>query len=196
MIQLNTRKLIHQLQEKRKIVREARSTIGELIGIDRVIEIGCGYGANAAHSKGKYLGVDINRAAIREANETHKFNEFLCGDVNAITDRMKNYDTVLFSAVLHEMPDRIDVVKIVMEAGINRVFICDFDPELHGFLKLWLNTFEPVAKTWWHCDPSQMFSDRDWTVQKGRLTRSLLWWDARRKNLPATDVVKCQVLEP
>lgn len=177
MLPLWLRRRIHDLQEKRAIVRRARSRIGELIGDDRVIEIGCGFGPNAAACRGNYLGIDMNPEAVREAQRRYPAKKFLCGDVTSITSAASGYDTVLFCAVLHEIPDPKSALETVIHAGIRRILICDYDPELRGWLRLWMNIFEPDARNWWGCRPELLVPEPAWSVRKGHLTRALLWWD-------------------
>ena len=57
MLPLLLQRRLHDLQEKLKRIRAARVKIGELIGNDRVIEIGCGFGLNSDYCKGPYLGI-------------------------------------------------------------------------------------------------------------------------------------------
>jgi trans-aconitate methyltransferase len=76
--------LIHGLQEKRRLVRQARKKIGNLLGIAPVVEIGCGFGPNSRYCRGSYIGVDINPGAIPEAKRLYPSVDFRCGDVGTI----------------------------------------------------------------------------------------------------------------
>jgi hypothetical protein len=175
------RRRIHDLQEKRRIVREARTKIGELIGNDPVIEIGCGFGPNSDYCKGAYLGIDISHDAVREAKRRHPTKDFLCGDITTAKDVVSGYNTVLFCAVLHEMSDYEGAMSAFIHASIHRILVCDYDPELGGWLRLWMNLFEPDARRWWGCQPSLLLPESEWSLRSGQITRSLLWWEFRRR---------------
>lgn len=181
MLPMFLRRKLYDLQEKRRIVCEARSRIGKLVGNDPVIEIGCGFGPNAKYCKGPYLGIDISPDAIREAKRRYPIKDFLCGDVETIKSHLSGYSIVLFSAVLHEISDYEGTLSIVAGAGFNRILICDYDPELHGWLRIWMNIFEPHAKRWWGCQPDMLLPESEWSVQKGQITNSLLWWEFTRR---------------
>jgi hypothetical protein len=181
MLPLFLSRSIHSIQEKRRIVRTARAKIGELIGDAPVIEIGCGFGPNSDHCKGPYLGIDIRADAIREAKRRHPTKDFLCGDVMTVKDMASRYSTALFCAVMHEIPDHADALNTLIGTGIHRILVCDYDPELRGWLRLWMNLFEPEARKWWGCQPTDLLPDTEWSLQSGQITRSLLWWEFRRK---------------
>jgi SAM-dependent methyltransferase len=180
MLPLWLRRKIHDSQEGRGIIRAARARIGELIGNDRVIEIGCGFGPNADYCKGAYLGIDISPDAIREAQRRHPARAFICGGVDTVTDKASGYDVVLLCAVLHEIPDYVGALNAVAESGIRRIVICDYDPELRGWLRLWMGVFEPAARRWWGCRPSLLLPGPEWSIRNGSITRSLPWWEFRR----------------
>jgi hypothetical protein len=168
-------------QEKRGIVRRARSRIGELLGSDKVVEIGCGFGANSTYCKGDYLGIDANPAAVEEAKMLFPDKKFISGDVSSQLHEIEKYDTLLFCAVLHEIYDRITVLNILKNADLDRIFICDYSPQLGGWLRGWLDVFEPEIRSWWNCSPTDFFPDKDWTSESGQISKSLLYWDFRRK---------------
>jgi hypothetical protein len=185
MLPMFIRRMIHDLQERRRIVREARTRIGELVGNDPVIEIGCGFGPNSDFCGGAYLGIDVSHDAVREAKRRHPTKHFLCGDIMTAVDEAAGYNTVLLCAVLHEMADFADVLGEFTHTGIHRILVCDYDPELSGWLRLWMNLFEPDARRWWGCDPGLLLPQSEWSFRSGQITHSLLWWEFTRKNRPA-----------
>ena len=89
------------------------------------------------------------------------------------------YSTFLFCAVLHEMPDHAAVLKTCGSAGIQRIVVCDYDPELRGWLRVWMDLFEPDAR-WWDLQPRSLLPESEWSLQSGRISRALLWWEFRR----------------
>ena len=173
-------RMVYSYQEKQEKIRKARAGIGGLLGTDHVVEVGCGFGANSSYCKGPYLGTDIRPDAIREAKRYHPDKHFLCCDVQKHTRLYSACHTVLFSAVLHELPDYKDMINSVMQDHISRILICDYDPELGGWLKIWMDIFEPHSKNWWGCKPAQLFPETGWTVTSGQITPSFLYWDAKR----------------
>lgn len=181
MLPMLLRRRIHGLQEKRRIVREARSRIGELVGDVPVIEIGCGFGPNSWYCTGPYLGIDIDRDAVREAKRRHPTKDFLYGDITAVNDLASRYNTLLFCAVLHEIRDYAAVLGICSNADIHRIVVCDYDPTLRGWLRLWMDLFEPDAGRWWDLQPRSLLPESEWSLRSGQITRSLLWWEFERK---------------
>jgi len=75
------------------------------------------------------------------------------------------------------MQDYKDVLRRFAYACIRRILVCDYDPELGGWLRLWMNLFEPDTKRWWGCQPSLMLAESEWSVRTGHITRALLWWE-------------------
>ena len=181
MASITLRQLFSDHQEKKKRVIEARTKIAELVGETDVIEIGCGFGQNAEYIRGNYPGIDIDHGAIRIAAQRHPEKIFLCAEIESIANLFPKYQTVLFSAVLHEVSQFPLLLNTVMNAGIPRIFICDYDPELKGWLKIWMNIFEKDAKNWWQSKPATYFLDSEWSVQKGNITKALVWWDFRKE---------------
>ncbi len=175
------RRWIHDLNEKRRIVCDARFKISALIGSDSVIEIGCGFGPNTNYIQGAYLGIDSNPDAIQEAKRRYPTKDFLCKDVMAVKEEASGYNTALFCAVLHEIPDYKGALNAVIRAGVRRILICDYDPELGGWLRFWMDRFEPEAKRWWGCQPDLFLPESEWSLRMGQITRSLLWWEFRKR---------------
>ncbi len=175
------RRLFHDFQERRRIVRKARTRVADLIGDESVVEIGCGFGPNSEYCKGAYLGVDISLDAIREAEKRYPTKDFLHGDVATAKDAATGRNTVLFCVALHEMSNYADVLNAFTETGIHRIIVCDYDPELRGWLRFGMNLLEPDAAKWWDSKPSQFLPESEWSLQSGQITRSLLWWEFTRK---------------
>ena len=180
MLPMSLRRRIHDLNEKRRVVREARSRIFELVGDGPVVEIGCGFGANSEYCEGSYIGIDVDPDAIREAKRRHPTKHFVCGDMTAGKEMASRDSTVLFCAVLHEMPDPAAVLNTCDSASIQRIVVCDYDPELRGWLRLWMDLFEPDAKEWWDIQPRSLLPESEWSLRSGRISRSVLWWEFKR----------------
>jgi SAM-dependent methyltransferase len=72
----------------------------------RVLDVGCGPGTNARHfANCDYLGVDINRAYIRDA-ERRFGPRFRVADVTSMRiDTGEGYDVILVNSLLHHLPD-------------------------------------------------------------------------------------------
>jgi len=180
MLPMFLRRCVHDVQEKRRIVREARSGIAELVGDVSVIEIGCGFGPNSGYCKGPYLGIDVDPDGIREAKRRHPAKDFLCGDITAVQGMAPRYSTVLFCAVLHEMPDYDAALKTCWNAGFHRIVVCDYDPALRGWLRLWMDLFEPAARRWWNLQPRLLLPESEWSLRTGQISCSVLCWEFTR----------------
>lgn len=181
MLPMVLQRWIHDSQERRTLVRQARARIGTLVGAAPVVEVGCGFGPNAAHCKGPYVGVDISNRAVHEAKRRHPAKTFLCGDATTAREVAPPNATVLFCAVMHEIPDHADALKAVVRTDTRRVVICDYDPALRGWLRLWMSVFEPQAGKWWGCRPDLLLPDSEWSVRTGHVTRAILWWVFERR---------------
>jgi SAM-dependent methyltransferase len=181
MLPMFLQRWLHDSQERRTLVREARARIGVLVGDAPVVEVGCGFGPNAAYCKGPYLGVDISDRAVQEAKRRHPAKAFLCGDVTTARAVAPLHATVLLCAVMHEIPDYADALRTVVRPDTRRVVICDYDPALRGWLRLWMSVFEPKAGKWWGCRPRLLLPDSEWSVRSGHVTRALLWWAFERR---------------
>ncbi|MBN2054206.1 hypothetical protein JW905_04750 [bacterium] len=90
------------------------------------------------------------------------------------------YETMLFCAVLHELPDYRGALDLAGGAGVRRIIVCDYDPELNGWLRVWMNNFEPDAVGWWGCQLRLLLPESQWSLRRGRITRSLVWWEFSR----------------
>ncbi len=180
-ISMFLRRKFHDWQSGRSRVREARTRIAELVGSQGVLEIGCGFGPNADYCLGPYVGIDIDPEAIQEAQRRHPTKRFLCARFDSHIKELKGLETILLCAVLHEMPDRNDVLHRLMKSEIRRIVICDYNPNLRGWLRWWMAVLEPEAKHWWHCDPVAVFPASEWSIEGGQLTPSLLWWIIQRR---------------
>lgn len=173
------RAAVSAFRERSARVREARKTIAVALGDDPVMEIGCGFGANAGYCRGPYLGLDVDEAALRVAKKRHPRRDFRRGGFERLPRDLSPTMTVLLCAVLHEIRDRERALTVLLERGHRRIFVCDFDPELSGWLRLWMRVFEPDASSYWRKDPVACLREKGWTVKESRLTPALRVWDAR-----------------
>ena len=181
MAPLFLKKLFYTYQEKQGHVQKARAKIADLVGADDVLEIGCGFGANSEYCQGSYLGVDIRADVIREARKNHPAKKFMYRDHQEIANLPVKNKTLLFCAVLHEIPDYCSIIQQFILNQTSRIFICDFNPALRGWLKLWMDVFEPDAKNWWNNGPLSCFQETDWTITSGEISKSLFYWDAQKR---------------
>ena len=179
MLPCSVRAAASSFRERSVKVREARQGIARALGDDPVVEIGCGFGANARYCRGPYLGLDVDEAALRVARKRHPGRDFLHESVGDGPLESIPPWTVLLCAVLHEIQDREHMLTVLSERGHRRILVCDFDPDLGGWLRLWMRVFEPGAATYWGNDPVASLRRSGWIVSESRLTPALMIWDAR-----------------
>jgi hypothetical protein len=91
------------------------------------------------------------------------------------------FKAVLFCAVLHEMSDYRGALDSVNQTDIDHILICDYDPNLQGWLRVWMDFFESEARKWWGCKPELFLPGSTWHFQGGRISRSLLFWQFKRR---------------
>lgn len=93
-----------------------------------ILEIGCSIGNIAEAFRGKverYLGQDIDEAAIRAARKRLPDFEFMTSDLAAIDER---FDYVMVAGVLHHVDDETAVEMLSHAKRLCRGSIMSFDP--------------------------------------------------------------------
>ncbi len=76
---------------------------GELAGVQRVLDLGCGPGTNTHHFDGAdYLGVDISERSINYARRRHQ-RDFLVADITKGFEVEKGFDFILVNSLLHHI---------------------------------------------------------------------------------------------
>jgi len=88
---------------------------------DKVIEIGCGNGANSVYLSNyynRYYGMDFSEELIKIANHSYgnKKTDFFCCDIKDL-DKNKKYDLIICVGVLHHLPDLKEYLKNISEIG-------------------------------------------------------------------------------
>jgi SAM-dependent methyltransferase len=90
---------------------------GVLDGDPSVLDIGCGIGQYASLTRGRYVGVDLNRPYVeharrRRGDERHAFR---CVDAADLVAEGERFDLVLMVDFLHHLPD--DAAVTVLETA-------------------------------------------------------------------------------
>jgi ubiquinone/menaquinone biosynthesis C-methylase UbiE len=93
-----------------------RSVIAEIVGEDTVLEVGCGNGIDASRYKpDQYVGIDISKALVEEAENKHPLHKFYVMDGRVISEKDNSFDFVYCKAVLEHVPSEEDALKIFKE---------------------------------------------------------------------------------
>ncbi|TNE51400.1 MAG: class I SAM-dependent methyltransferase [Deltaproteobacteria bacterium] len=85
--------------------------IHELSAVETVLDFGCGEGLALQELKKRgvlfpsYVGVDLRRDAIEEAQATHPDVSFVCEDIFEWPEPGASYDLVMASQVLEHLPE-------------------------------------------------------------------------------------------
>ncbi|MCZ7583732.1 MAG: class I SAM-dependent methyltransferase [Deltaproteobacteria bacterium] len=102
-----------------------------------LLEIGCGFGSNAAPRRGAYLGVDPDPRVIRAAKALHPEKDFgiLKEGRVALPDGAAR--DVLFSLVLHEVgrSARLELLAEACRVASNDVLVFDYRRDLTGWTR-------------------------------------------------------------
>ena len=106
-------------------------------GIDNILEVGCGEGANIYNlysGEKKFVGVDIDCGKLGVAAPLFKKSTFVCADALNLPFRDNSFDLVFCRDVLHHVSDRKIMVDemlrvcrlkgkiVVIEANGNNLF--------------------------------------------------------------------------
>ncbi|MBN2772024.1 MAG: methyltransferase domain-containing protein, partial [Spirochaetes bacterium] len=90
---------------------------------DKVIEIGCGNGANSVYLKNyynSYLGIDFSEELIKIANYYYQNEQtdFFSSDIKDLDKNIK-YDLIVCVGVLHHLPNLKKYLRNIREIGHN-----------------------------------------------------------------------------
>jgi SAM-dependent methyltransferase len=79
----------------------------------RVLEIGCGSGANLVHlgARDGWVGVDLARGKLAHAQRELPALHFTCADATRLPFASRSFDAVLVRDVLHLARDRVSVLS-------------------------------------------------------------------------------------
>jgi 2-polyprenyl-3-methyl-5-hydroxy-6-metoxy-1,4-benzoquinol methylase len=102
---------------------------------NKVMEIGCGNGANSVYLNSyynSYCGIDFSKELIKIAKHCYgnEKSDFFCSDIKDL-DKNKKYDLIVCVGVLHHLQDLKEYLKNIREIG--------HDNSLYAFL-------EPLAE--------------------------------------------------
>jgi SAM-dependent methyltransferase len=126
---------LHRVHERSAGARQLRERVSELVGQDRVLEVGSGYGDNADACANGYLGVDTTTGVVIEARRRHPDREFLIWDLARQGAVPGEFDAVLLCLVVHELTDRDRVVEIAVDQALSRIVVLDYDPRIRGWAR-------------------------------------------------------------
>lgn len=103
------------------LYRRRRSLLarwGLLDGEPSVLDVGCGIGQYASLTRGRYLGIDLNRAYVEHARRRRgdTRHAFRCVDAAELVAEGERFDLVLMVDFLHHLGDD-DVVSVLHTAG-------------------------------------------------------------------------------
>lgn len=133
---LRCRLALHRAHERSPGTRRLRDHIPQLVGDDRVLEVGCGYGDNAPACAAGYLGIDTELPSIERARRWHPGREFMAWDLLDQGPVPGEFDAVLLCLAVHELTDRDAVLDMAVAHARHRVIVADYDPALRGWLRL------------------------------------------------------------
>jgi 2-polyprenyl-3-methyl-5-hydroxy-6-metoxy-1,4-benzoquinol methylase len=98
-------------------VQKACDIIAEAIGKEgRCLDVGCGFGVlvpflrQSGVTSKQIVGLDLSTEMIRNAKEQHPSVQFEACDFLSYNDE-EGFDGIVFCAALHDMPDRMAVLK-------------------------------------------------------------------------------------
>lgn len=163
-----------QLFELHPEVRRMRRHLSRRVGRHDVLEVGCGFGVNAALCQGPYLGIDPDREAIEQARRRLPGRRF--GDT---TELEPGHHTLLLSLVLHETEQRRELLQQLARLEPRRLLIYDFDPRLRGLARLRVNLLEEQAiHSYWGFDAELLLRPLGYTLAEGgALGPRIRWWE-------------------
>jgi len=110
--------------------------VAELVGDDRVLEVGSGYGDNAPSCAAGYLGIDTELPSVEIARRAHPQREFMAWNLRTQGPVPGEFDAVLFCLAVHELTDRDAVLDVAIDQARRRVIVADYDPGLGGWLRI------------------------------------------------------------
>ncbi len=174
-------------------VRGLRRAVATALGEERVLEIGCGFGMNAPHLRGRYAGWDVDEKMIAKARELHPDGRFVAGDVGEHVDDLAGAPTVLFSLVLHELPGDIRerLLDAAAQIAAGRILVFDFNPEMSPFQKRLTSLIEEESlQSFWDFRLADFLAARGWSLHETREInrRFCMWRFVRRgQTTDATD---------
>jgi SAM-dependent methyltransferase len=94
-----------------------------LRGAGRLLELGCGQGANLMHLAAQpgSVGVDLSHERLRHAKQEMACLAFIRADATQLPFRSDAFDSVLIRDVLHHVPDRFallrEAVRVLQPGG-------------------------------------------------------------------------------
>lgn len=109
--------------EKHRDSLMTKEIIGEVLGVDRVIEVGCGVGhiireAVGRGWRGEYTGVDISKAALGYAQSRWKGTaSFVCGDFLDLRRGLPPADLVISRGVLQHQVHWMPMVAAALQCA-------------------------------------------------------------------------------
>ena len=167
-----------QLFELHPEVRAMRRDLTHRLGDQSVLEIGCGFGANARRCRGPYLGVDPDADAVAEARRRNPDRRF----GSPADAHEADAQTVLFCLVLHETEQREALLNQAADLAPARVLIYDFDPRLGGVNRLRVSLLEEQAiRSYWGFDPAGVLAGRGYSpTDGGSIGSRIRFWELER----------------
>lgn len=170
-------------------VRGLRRAIRDAVGDQSALEIGCGFGVNAAHLPGPYVGLDVDERIIAKARALRPGKRFLVGGARDHVDTLAGTPIVFFALVIHELPvaDREGVLRAAARIAGEQILVFDFDPGMSAAAKWRLGLLEErTLDAYWGFDLPAFMATQGWsTCDRRSINRLFCRWKFSRS--PAND---------
>ena len=137
-LRLINAKFYESSQDSILLRRAVKNEIGDLPG--SLLEIGCGFGFNAAFRDGDYLGIDPDSRVIEIARKRRPVKNFDIRDGASIDLPDAGVDNVLLCLVIHELEPqkREKVLREAARVAKDRIFIFEHRQNLRGLTGWWV----------------------------------------------------------
>jgi 2-polyprenyl-3-methyl-5-hydroxy-6-metoxy-1,4-benzoquinol methylase len=111
----------------------------------KIIEVGCGHGANSQYLNSfysNYLGIDYSDELIRIANHRYSNNNtsFLCSNIKDYNTSEK-YDLIIGVGILHHVDDLLSVLNSIRKFGNPNSFFVFLEPQKENVIVQLLRKF-------------------------------------------------------
>lgn len=147
----------------------------------KILDLGCGVGTllTAFHPQ-QYVGIDINLALIRLAQDRYAHREginFICGDALKYTSK-KRFDLITLISLAHHLPDQqleILLNQLSKKITFSYLLLIDCQPS-PTIWKPFLQLLDIGANFREHNDLRRFFKKDYMVIKSGNLTASKSWY--------------------
>jgi len=178
-----TARLHEWLPSLRRVRRLVAARLADAAG---VLEIGCGIGGNARLLSGDYLGVDLDRRLLEQAERRSPDKHFQLQDAATLDAPDRGFESVLLTLAVHELHGREEVLRAAARLAARRILIVDYAPDLPARIRRRLAWMEgPELTGYWELDLVEYFKSLGWRIKAGgRVGRWYSFWEFRRSDEP------------